>query len=294
MFANFEQKFIDTSGARINVLVGGQGFPVLLLHGYPQTHYMWHKVAPLLAEDFTVIATDLRGYGDSSKPPGEPDHSNYSKRTLALDQVEVMAQLGYEEFYLVGHDRGARVAQRLALDHPAKVRKLAVLDIISTYTMYANTDKEFATAYYHWFFLIQPAPLPETLIGENPEFFLRNCMERWSYDRSAITPEAMAEYLRCFCDRATIHGTCEDYRASATIDLQHDRADIAQKIHCPLLVLWGKEGFVGRKYDILPTWWGKGSNVRGAALECGHFLPEEAPDETYQALRDFLFVNSYV
>ena len=294
MFANFEQKFIDTSGARINVLVGGQGFPVLLLHGYPQTYYMWHKVAPLLAEDFTVIATDLRGYGDSSKPPGEPDHSNYSKRVLALDQVEVMAQLGYEEFYLVGHDRGARVAQRLASDHPEKVRKLAVLDIIPTYTMYGTTDKEFATAYYHWFFLIQPPPFPETLIGKNPEFFLRNCIERWSHDISAFTPEALAEYLRCFCDPATIHSTCEDYRASATIDLQHDRTDITQKIHCPLLVLWGKEGFVGHKYQILATWWSKGSNVRGAALECGHFLPEEAPDETYQALRDFLFVNSYV
>jgi haloacetate dehalogenase len=288
MFADFEQKFIETSGARINVLKGGSGFPVLLLHGYPQTHVMWHKIAPLLAQEFTVIATDMRGYGDSAKPKGNEDHSNYSKRTMARDQVEVMSQLGYEEFYLVGHNRGARVSYRLTLDYPQKVKKLAVMDIIPTYRMYANTDKDFATFYYHWFFLIQPSPLPETLIGSNPEFFLRNCLERWSQDFSAFTPEALAEYIRCFSAPETIHSTCEDYRASATIDLIDDEFDMTEKIHCPLLVLWGSNGLIERKYDVLSTWWSRGSNIRGKSIECGHFLPEEAPEDTYAALREFL------
>lgn len=288
MFVNFEQKFIETSSTRINLLQGGSGFPVLLLHGYPQTHVMWHKIAPLLAQDFTVIAPDLRGYGDSAKPKGNEDHSNYSKRTMARDQLEVMSQLGYEEFYLVGHNRGARVSYRLTLDCPQRVKKLAVMDIIPTYKMYASTDKEFATFYYHWFFLIQPSPLPEILIGNNPEFFLRNCLERWSQDFSAFTPEALAEYIRCFSDPETIHGTCEDYRASATIDLIDDEFDMTQKIHCPLLVLWGSNGLIERKYDVLSTWWSRGSNIRGKSIECGHFLPEEAPEETYAALREFL------
>ena len=287
MFTNFQTMLIQTREAKINLVRGGQGFPVLLLHGYPQTHVMWHKIAPILAEKYTVIATDLRGYGDSSKPPGKPDHSNYSKRVMAADQVEVMSQLGYEEFYLVGHDRGARVAHRLALDYPQRVRKLVLLDIAPTYEMYLTTDREFATAYYHWFFLIQAYPFPETLIGSNPEYFLRTCLQTWSRNFAAFTPEALSEYIRCFNDSATIHGTCEDYRASATIDLKHDRVDIKQQLACPVLVLWGKQGVIERKYDVLLTWQKRVVNLRGEAINCGHFLPEEAPQETYLAIQQF-------
>jgi haloacetate dehalogenase len=287
MLINFQQKIIDTTEAQINTFTAGKGFPLLLLHGYPQTHYMWHKIAPRLVEDFTVIVADLRGYGDSSKPQGKPDHSNYSKRAMARDWVEVMSQLGYEEFYLVGHDRGARVAHRLTLDYPEKVKKLAVLDILPTYDLYQTTDKEFASAYYHWFFLIQPYPLPETLIAANPEYFLRHCLQSWSKDFAAFTPDALAEYIRCFSDPATIHATCEDYRAGATIDLIDDEADLAKKITCPLLVLWGKQGIIGRKYNVLEIWKRKAIAVKGNAINCGHFLPEEAPEETYSAIREF-------
>lgn len=307
MFANSRQTKIQTAGAIINVLIAGNGYPLLLLHGYPQNHFMWHKIAPLLAKNFTVIVTDLRGYGDSSKLQGAIDHSNYSKRELARDQVEVMAQLGYEEFYLVGHDRGARVAHRLTLDYPQKVKKLAVLDIIPTYELYKNTDKEFATAYYHWFFLIQPYPLPETLIGANPEYFLRQCLQSWSYsvhlrstdvpasdlhsagqDFSAFTSEALAEYIRCFSNPETIHATCEDYRASASIDLIHDELDLDKKITCPVLALWGNKGIIGRKYDVLKSWRKRAIDVRGKAIDCGHFIPEEAPEETCLAITKFL------
>jgi len=288
LFPKFEQTVIDTSGARINLVKGGTGLPLLLLHGYPQTYVMWHKIAPRLAEDFTVVATDLRGYGDSSKPDGGAFDINYAKRAIAQDQVEVMSQLGYVNFYVVGHDRGARVAHRMALDHPHRVKKLALLDIAPTHKMYATTDQEFATAYYHWFFLIQPEDLPETLIGANPEYYLRTCLERWGRDFSAFVPEALAEYIRCFSDPATIHATCEDYRAAATIDLEHDHLDIEQKVVCPLLVLWGGKGFIGRKYDVLETWRERANNVCGKAIACGHFLPEEAPEETYLALHQFL------
>jgi haloacetate dehalogenase len=292
MLRSFETQRIDTNSIRINLAKGGKGFPVLLLHGYPQTLMMWQKIAPLLAQDFTVIATDLRGYGDSGKPRGEADHSNYSKRVMAGDQVELMSRLGYEEFYLVGHDRGGRVAHRLALDHPERVKKLALLDITPTYTMYQTTDKEFATAYYHWFFLIQPEPFPETLIGANPEYFLRHCLHSWSRDFTAFTPDALAEYIRCFSEPATIHGTCEDYRAAATIDLEHDRLDRDKKIQCPVLVLWGGKGIIGRKYNVLETWREYATNVSGKVINCGHFLPEEAPDESYQCLREFLLPQS--
>ena len=288
MFTNFQSRLIQTSEAKINLVKGGKGFPLLLLHGYPQTHIMWHKVAPLLAEEYTVIATDLRGYGDSFKPTGNPDHRNYSKRAMAGDQVELMSQLGYEEFYLLGHDRGARVAHRLTLDYPQRVKKLVLLDIAPTYEMYVTTDREFATAYYHWFFLIQPHPLPETLIGSNPEYFLRTCLQSWSRNFAAFTPETLSEYIRCFNDPATIHGTCEDYRASATIDLEHDELDINQKISCPVLVLWGKQGVIERKYNVLSTWKKRAVNVRGEAINCGHFLPEEASQETYLAVQQFL------
>ena len=288
LIANFNRQVVDTGEAQINLIKGGSGPPVLLLHGYPQTHVMWHKIAPRLAEDFTVVATDLRGYGDSSKPPGKTDHSNYSKRAVAQDQVNVMSELGYEDFYLVGHDRGARVAHRLTLDHPQRVKKLAVLDIAPTYAMYTTADQEFATAYYHWFFLIQPYPLPETLIGANPEFFLRTCLESWGKERAAFTNEAVAEYIRCFSDPKTIHGSCEDYRASASIDLECDRSDLECKITCPVLALWGGRGIVGCKYDVLAQWRERADDVQGLAIDSGHFLPEEAPTETYLALREFL------
>lgn len=288
IFSDFEQMTIDTDEARIKLVKAGHGAGLLLLHGYPQTHVIWHKIAPRLAENFTVVATDLRGYGDSSTPSSTPDHINYSKRVMAQDQIQVMSKLGYEEFYVVGHDRGARVSHRMALDYSHKIKKLALLDIVPTFKMYATTDQEFATAYYHWFFLIQPNDLPETLIKANPEYYLRRCLQQWGKDFSAFTPEALAEYIRCFTNPAVIHATCEDYRASATIDLEHDKFDMEQKIHCPVLALWGEKGIIGRKYDVLKTWQERASDVRGFALPCGHFLPEEAPEETYQAIYKFL------
>jgi haloacetate dehalogenase len=288
MFENFEQTQINTSGAAIHLVKGGNGKPLLLLHGYPETHLMWHKIAPRLAQEFTIVVPDLRGYGDSSKPVGDPDHYNYSKRAMAQDMVEVMTQSGYEEFFVVGHDRGARVGHRMALDHAPRVKKLAVLDIAPTYKMYMTADKTFASVYFHWFFLIQPYDFPERLIGSQPEYYIRTCLTRWSADAAAFPPEVVEEYVRCFSNPATIHATCEDYRASATIDLLHDEADMSQKVMCPLLALWSEKGFVGRKYDVLETWRERAGNVRGGALPGGHFLPEEAPDETYSAIREFL------
>ncbi len=288
LFENFEHARIATRGATISLVKGGHGYPLLLLHGYPQTHMMWHKIAPRLAEEFTVIVPDLRGYGDSSKPEGGPDHAGYSKRAMAQDMVDVMSTLGYEEFFVVGHDRGGRVAHRLALDAPQRVKKVAVLDIAPTYKMYKTANQAFATAYYHWFFLIQPYDLPERLIGTQSEYYLRRFLAAGSADGTTFTPEAVAEYLRCFSDPATLHAMCEDYRASATIDLLHDEADMSQKVTCPLLALWGEKGFVGHAYDVLEVWRERAENVSGQALPGGHFLPEEVPDETYNALRTFL------
>lgn len=286
MFEGFERKHITTSGTTINLVQGGHGPGLLLLHGYPQTHAMWHKIAPRLAEDFTVVAADLRGYGDSGKPPGDPEHLTYSKRAMAQDQAEVMQQLGFETFSVVGHDRGARVSHRLALDYPQRVQRLAVLDIIPTHRMFSIVNKEMATATYHWFFLIQPYDFPEQLIGASRERFLRHSFGRTP---EAHTPEALAEYLRCF-DTAGIHATCEDYRAGASIDLVHDEADRQQgkRVTCPLLALWSARGYVGRTQDVLQVWREYATDVRGQALPCGHFLAEEMPDETYALLRPFL------
>ena len=292
MFTDFTAFDLEANGVTIHGVKGGDGPPVLLLHGYPQTHVMWHKVAPRLAQDFTVVATDLRGYGDSSKPPSDPTHLTYSKRMMAQDQVEVMAQLGYDEFLVVGHDRGGRVAHRMALDHAGRVRRLAVLDIAPTLTMYQRANMGFGLAYYHWFFLVQPAPLPETLIGNSAAYYLRTRFERPGIAPESFTPEAVAEYLRCFRDPACIHATCEDYRAAATIDLVHDQADLDRQVQCPLLVLWGGQGFVGHAYDVIDVWRERAADVRGQAVPCGHFLPEEAPDDTYAALRDFLLRNA--
>ncbi len=280
MFPGFERLQIDADGVVINLVKGGGGPPLLLLHGYPQTHVMWHKVAPRLAESFTVVASDLRGYGDSAKPPSGDDHAGYAKRAMARDQVAVMHRLGFERFLVAGHDRGGRVGHRMAIDHAGVVSRLAVLDIVPTYQTFAATDKAFATAYYHWFFLIQPYDLPETLIGADPEYYLRKKMDAWSDDPGAFAPEAFTEYLRCFNDPATIHASCEDYRAAASIDLAHDEADLGRTVACPLLALWGQKAVMHRLYDVLACWRERAADVRGRALPCGHYLPEEAPGET--------------
>ena len=279
---------IETDGAAINARVGGSGPPLLLLHGHPQTHLTWHKIAPRLAERFTVVAADLRGYGDSAKPPGGERHVNYSKRAMAADQVAVMRNLGFDRFALVGHDRGGRVAHRLALDHPQAVERIAVLDIAPTATMYDRTDKEFATRYFWWFFLIQPHDLPERMIAADPEYFLRKHLEGQSKTPGATSDALVQEYLRCYRDPATLHAICEDYRAAAGIDLEHDAADAHRRIEVPLLALWGAKGTVGALYDVLATWREKATRVSGHAIACGHTLQEEAPEETLSALRDFL------
>jgi haloacetate dehalogenase len=282
-FPGFEQRQIETTGATINLVTGGGGPALLLLHGYPQTHVMWRKVALRLAQDFTVVVPDLRGYGDSSKPPAGPDTTNYSKRALAQDQVETMAALGFERFMVAGHDRGARVAHRLARDHPERVERLALLDIVPTLYRFETMDQKAATASYHWFFLIQPGGLPERLIGAEPEFFLRS-MLRYP---AVFGPEIFAEYLRCFKNPETIRATCDEYRAGASIDLEHDRADRGRRLTMPLLVLWGQRSSQGSGYDVLAVWRDHAESVSGHPIASGHFLAEEAPDETFQALRAF-------
>ena len=288
MFEGFTQSDVETRGAVIRVVQSpSSGPPLLLMHGSPQTHAMWHRVAPVLAERFTVIATDLRGYGDSSKPPTDVRHAPYSKRAMAGDQVEVMAALGFDEFFVAGHDRGGRVAHRMALDHSERVLKLAVLDIVPTLEIFSSVNQEVATGYFHWFFLIQDFDLPETLIGADAEYYLRRKIGHWSASSDCFSDEAMAEYIRCFSDPLTIHASCEDYRAAASIDLDHDRADLARKIDCPLLALWGRDGLMERSFDVLSIWRARGLNVSGRALPCGHYLAEEAPAETTSELIGF-------
>jgi haloacetate dehalogenase len=290
MFEGFAARRVTTSGTEIFLFTGGSGPPLLLLHGYPQTHALWHRVAPALSERFTLVCPDLRGYGDSGKPPSDPEHLAYSKRASALDMVEAMAELGFPRFMVAGHDRGGRVAHRMCLDHPGRVERAAVLDIVPTRTIFRATNQAIATGYYHWFFLIQPEPLPEHLIGADPVFYLHQKLGHWSAgkDTSWVAPEALAEYERCFSDPATIHASCEDYRAAATIDLAHDEADLDRKIACPLLVLWGEHGLMHRHFDVLATWREKAAGpVEGRPLPCGHFLPEEQPEATAQALARF-------
>jgi haloacetate dehalogenase len=293
MFEGFTSTRIQTRETEIHALHGGSGPPLLLLHGYPQTHVMWHKIAPRLGEHFTVVATDLRGYGDSGKPPSDPDHFAYSKRATAGDQVEVMTSLGFESFFVAGHDRGGRVAHRMALDHRDRVRKLAVLDIVPTHKIFSTVSKEVATGYYHWFFLIQGGGLPETLIGHDPAYYLTKKLRQWSAGMTGFTDEALAEYVRCFSDPACIHGSCEDYRAAASIDLEHDEQDMHRKIECPLLVLWGDQGLMEKNYDVLSTWRERATDVRGRKLPCGHFLAEEEPDQTFDELVRF-FTNESI
>lgn len=280
MLENFKQQQLQVNGVTINFHHGGDGPPLLLLHGFPQTHVIWHKVADTLAQRYTLVMPDLRGYGDSSRPPGLPDHSNYAKRVMAQDMVELMRALGHEAFYLCGHDRGGRVSHRLALDHREAVRKLMILDISPTRTMYEATDKTFATLYYHWFFMIQPAPVPETLIGNSADFLLEASLGNWgSNGEKFIDDEAMAEYRRCFCRPDAIHAACEDYRAAASIDLEHDRDHETNRIACPVHVVWGEHGVVGRLFKPLEDWQLKCElPVTGRAVPAGHFIPEQVPD----------------
>ncbi|RXF73046.1 alpha/beta fold hydrolase [Hansschlegelia zhihuaiae] len=275
-------------GITIRAATAGEGPPLLLLHGHPQTHVTWRKVAPALAERFTVVCPDLRGYGDSSKPKGDDRHETYSKRAMAADQVALMRALGHERFRMVGHDRGGRVGHRLALDHRQALEKLVVIDIAPTATMYARTDKDFASRYFWWFFLIQPPPLPERMILGDVEFFLREHVERQNKVLGATEDAAFQEYLRCYRSPEGVHAVCEDYRAAATIDLEHDAADSDARIEAPLLALWGARGVVGRTYDVVETWVEKARDVRGLALDCGHSPQEETPDETLKALLNFL------
>lgn len=283
----FSQLHVKTTGATINLMHGGTGSPLLLLHGYPQTHSMWHAIAPHLLENFHVICPDLRGYGDSSCPPDTANHTTYSKREMARDMVEVMAALGYKEFYVAGHDRGARVIHRMALDYPSKIKKACVMDIVPTLHMFQTTNQQFATGYYHWYFLIQPDNLPERMIGADPAYYLSEILKRWSAPNAVFKKEAVDEYSRCFSKPEVIHASCEDYRAAASIDLEHDKEDINEKIQCPLLVLWGEKGFIQRTYDVLDVWRNHALHVEGKSLNCGHFLAEEAPAQVCKELLRF-------
>jgi haloacetate dehalogenase len=290
MFDDFKDVSATVDGVRIKAIQGGSGPALLLLHGHPQTHAIWHKVVPELTKHFTVVAADLRGYGDSGKPEGLPDHSNYSKRRMAQDQVDLMRALGYESFAVLAHDRGGRVAARMALDHPAVVKKLITLDVAPTLAMYEKTSFEFARAYWHWFFLVRPAPFPETLIRADADLYLKQTIGARSAGLKPFTPEAYAEYLRCLQQPETAHGICEDYRASITIDLEHDRESLAkgQKITCDFLALWGAEGVIEKCFDPIAEWKHLSNNVSGHSLPCGHYIPEEAPELLLERVLPFL------
>ena len=288
LFPGFESHRVRTSGAEINCVMAGQGEPLLLLHGYPQTHACWHQIAPALARRYTVVCADLRGYGDSSKPAGLADHSNYSKRAMALDMVELMAALGLPRFHLVGHDRGGRVAHRLAADHAERVQTLTVLDISPTLKMFERTDMAFAKAYYHWFLMLQPSPLPEEMLAGRVPFNVLGRVGRDQPDLSKFAGEAVAEYVRCFGDPAAIHASCEDYRAAGSIDLEHDRADRGRKLQMPVLALWGAQGVIASMFDCPADWREVAADVEGHALDCGHFVPEEAPEATLAQIEQFL------
>lgn len=294
MFEHFTQRRMAVNGTEIACRIAGQGEPLLLLHGHPQTQAIWHKVAPYLTSQFTVVLADLRGYGDSGKPEPDAEHLNYSKREMAKDQFELMAVLGFNQFSVVAHDRGARVAHRLAhrlaLDHPQAVKRLVLMDIAPTLSMYRQTTETFARAYWHWFFLIRPAPLPEALIKADPDLYLRSVMGSRSAGMQPFTKEAYADYLRCLQLDGTARGICEDYRASAGIDLQHDEVDLnaGRKVKCPLLVLWGEQGTVGKCFAPLAEWEKVAENVQGEALPCGHYIAEEQPELLLEKVLPFL------
>ncbi len=287
--SGFDLRNQVVNGVRIHFAIAGDGPPVLLLHGHPQTHIVWRKIAPdLVKAGYSVIAPDLRGYGDSEKVQSHAPHVPYSKREMAKDQIELMRAIGYPQFSVVGHDRGARVAHRMALDHPETVDKLVMLDIAPTLTMYEHTDQDFATRYFWWFFLIQPEDLPERMIGSDPEYFLRRHISGQVKTAGAVSEDVMAEYLRCYNNPETIHAICEDYRAAATVDLEHDRADRETLLEIPVLAIWGADGVVGQTYDVVQTWKEKARAVRGIVLPCGHAIPEEAPEALLSALLEFL------
>jgi len=289
MFDGFETIEIDTGDARIHVRRGGSGPPLLLLHGYPQTHAMWHRIAPALAEDFTVVLTDLRGYGASSKPESLPDHWSYTKRAMAGDQVAVMHALGFDRFAVCGHDRGGRVGYRMALDHPERVTRLAVLDIVPTGEVLMRADRAFGLGYWHWFFLAQPAPLPERMIGADPDAYYRH------FDADFFDPEAVAAYRRAADDPDTIRAMCEDYRAGAGLDVEHDLADRnhRRRIACPLLALWGGRWYLEDWYDVLGIWREWADDVGGRAIDAGHYLAEERPDDVLDDLRGFFATTRF-
>ena len=292
MLQQFSTFNIERSGVRLHGRVGGQGAPLLLLHGHPQSHAMWHLVAPQLAGRFTVVMMDLRGYGDSGRPASDASHAAFSKREMALDAIAVMKHHGFERFQVLAHDRGARVAHRLAADHPQAVDRLMLLDIAPMLAMYENTSLAFATAYWHWFFLIQPPPLPEALIDSDPVQYVRSVMGKRHAGLAAFAPEALAEYERCAQIAGTAHSVCEDYRASSSIDLSHDRLDVVahQKLHQPLRVLWGQHGVVGQCFDVLALWRERAHEVTGGTVPCGHYIAEEAParvlDEAFQFFQE--------
>ena len=287
MFKNFKQDVIEVNGVNINYKIGGKGEPLLLLHGYPQSHVLWRKIAPLFAENYTVICSDLRGYGDSDKPQSDKKHLTYSKKTMGLDQNELMKKLGFNEYFLVGHDRGGRVAHRMAIDFKENIKKISVLDIVPTSHVFKNTNAILAKRYYHWFFLIQSYPLPETMIGNDPEYYIRSKLQMWGANNEYLTEEIIQEYLRCFTTE-TIQASCEDYRAGASIDLVHHEEDFDKKISCPLQVLWGSKATLEELYDPIKVWKEWALHVEGQSIDCGHFLPEESPLETYNAIINFL------
>ena len=286
MFEGFKKKFVQVKKGKIFCRIGGNGPPLLLLHGYPQTHLMWHKTAPQLAKNFTVIASDIRGYGSSLVLKGDNKHLNYSKREMAKDMIQLMDSLGHKKFFIVGHDRGGRVAHRLARDHRKKVIAMSVLDICPTLDMYEKTDKEFAKAYFHWFFLIQPKFLPENMIKSDPRKWMKSCLDKWSGKHNFGKVEEA--YLKCFREMKRIHASCEDYRASATIDLEHDKKDRKKKLNIPIQVLWGKKGVVGKQFKPIEIWqkYSK-KKVTGIAISSGHFIPEENPKDTINQLKKF-------
>jgi haloacetate dehalogenase len=290
MFEGFQQRQIDNGEVTINLRMAGNGPPLLLLHGYPQTHVMWHKIAPQLAEQFTVVVPDLRGYGDSSKPAAGENHVGYSKRQMALDLVHVMTTLGFETWGVAGHDRGARVSYRMALDHPDRIERLCSMDVVPTIEQFETTaHRPTAVAMYHWFMLAQPSPFPETLIGADPEYFLRHSMESWGGSAGAFTDEAMAEYIRCFSNPETIRATCDCYRAGATIDCDIDgqSREAGDKITCPTLIMWGNRGDTWSFERQLEVWRRWAIDVTGQGVPGGHFCPEEAPIETLEAMLGF-------
>ena len=292
MFEGFKTFDIQTSDSQVEIhgVVGGSGPPVLLIHGNPLTHVHWHLVAPRLAKHFTVVATDLRGYGDSSKPRGLPDHSNYSFRRMAQDQVDVMAHFGFDKFCVAGHDRGARTAYRMALDHPGRVLKFASVDIIPTHFVLTHINREWALNSYHWFFMAQPYDIPEKLLEGKEQYYIEKKLTKMGIGKGGFTPETLAEYARC-CTPENLHGVCEDYRAAATLDFEMDKTDFeaGRKIRCPTLVTWGEKSHTEKMVNPREAWPLYAANiVKFCPLPCGHYPAEQVPDDVYRELSAFL------